>query len=85
MTGKTKDYKSAFRDETAIQATHDLLTLVEMEVPHAEIAKWTGNMRRKAEDFAAREHLHASGNPIMRVPCPAFLEKYKRAAKTQSR
>ena len=77
VTGKNEDYKTAFRDDTAIQATHDLLSIVGYEVPHKNIGNWTRRMRDKAEDYAAREHLHASGHSLMRVPCPAFLEKYR--------
>ena len=76
-------YKTAFLDKSAMIATHDLLALVGYEVPYAALERWTGRMREKAEDYAARKHLHASGNLIRRVPCPAFLKKYKTTTEAQ--
>jgi hypothetical protein len=38
------------------------------------INTWTDEQRRDAYDWAMREHLRASDNPIRRRPKPAFLE-----------
>lgn len=73
-------YKQAYRDKTAMLATHDLLLLVGYDVPYPAIETWSRRMRDKAEDHAAREHLHASGHHLMRAPCPAFLEQWQVAS-----
>jgi hypothetical protein len=51
----------------------DLLSLVGVTVTPADVDRWTADQREAARDWAAREHLHASDNPVERVPRPQFL------------
>jgi hypothetical protein len=51
----------------------DVLLVVCVDVPVDGIERWTEHERMLAYDWAAREHLHASDNPVRRRPMPSFI------------
>lgn len=51
----------------------DLLSLIGVTVTPADVEQWTAEQRIAARDWSVREHLHASDNPVERVPKPQFL------------
>lgn len=59
--------------EDAIAILQDLLLLAGVRVPLSAIAGWTGEQFRAAEEWAAAEHLHASDNPVVRMPKPEHV------------
>ncbi len=54
----------------------DVLTLVTYYPKH-KISFWTPNEMLIAYDWAIREHLSASGNPVRRRPRPYFLSQFE--------
>jgi hypothetical protein len=60
-------------EASAHNAVRDILLLVGIHLGLDVIAGWTDQQRAQAEDWASREHLSASDNPIHRVPKPEFL------------
>lgn len=63
---------------TGNRVISDLLSLVGIEAAECDVASWTERERRAATEFAEREHLAASDNPIKRYAMPGFLRKYHR-------
>lgn len=55
------------------QVLCDLLLLVNIAVTPATVASWTSDQREQASEWAAREHLSASDNPVRRIHKPEFL------------
>ena len=53
----------------------DLLALASVAVPPEVVAIWTMDERQMAGEWAAAEHLHASDNPVPRLPKPGFLAR----------
>ena len=51
----------------------DMLDLTGVHAPEQLVQKWTETERLVAYDWAAREHLAASDNPVRRRPRPYFL------------
>lgn len=51
----------------------DMLALVGEDVAVERIEKWAPLERAVVYDWAAREHLHASDNPVRRRPRPSLL------------
>jgi hypothetical protein len=52
----------------------NVIALVDGNPPSAgQIAGWTGFQRKLAYDWAIREYLAASDNPVQRRPRPGFL------------
>lgn len=55
------------------ELTRDMLLLVSIGIPAAIVEQWTPNELALAYDWAAREHLSASDNPVQRRPRPWFI------------
>lgn len=55
------------------ELTRDMLLLVSTDVPAAIVEQWTPNELALAYDWAAREHLSASDDPVQRRPRPWFI------------
>jgi len=53
--------------------TEDMLLLAGVKVAPEVIGQWTPNEMALAYDWAAREHLSASDNPVQRRPRPWFV------------
>ena len=51
----------------------DILLVVGEDIPDWVIAQWTDDQRKQVAEYAAREHLSASDNPVTRLPRPAIL------------
>lgn len=51
----------------------NVLLLVTVNVPLDVAQRWTVNELRMAYDWAMREHLHASDNPVRRRDKPWFI------------
>jgi hypothetical protein len=51
----------------------DLLLLAGEDIPLERIGKWTPEERAQVADWAGREHLSASDNPVARRPRPSLL------------
>ncbi len=60
--------------ELTTELLHDVLSLVDRCAPPMEqLERWTPLERLLAYDWAMREHLAASDNPVKRRPRPSFL------------
>ena len=56
------------------ETLRDLLSLVMARTPSVRmIMGWSADQREQAEDWATREHLSASDNPVQRLIRPAFM------------
>lgn len=63
-------------EEITPQVLSDMLLLVsDTPVPPEVIATWTADEREVAGQWAAAEHLHASDNPVKRMPKPDFVQR----------
>ncbi len=61
-----------------LDTLRDLLSLVLKGPPSIEVMRfWTPKMREEAEEWASREHLAASDNPVKRIPKPTCLKDYR--------
>lgn len=58
----------------SVQDLHDVLLVAGADVPAGHIEQWTDNERALAYDWAAREHLAASDNPVKRRPVPYLIK-----------
>jgi hypothetical protein len=59
--------------ELTAQLVTDVLGLVSVTVPPAAAEPWTRMERLLAYDWAIREHLRASDNPVPRRDKPSFV------------
>lgn len=65
------------KDPSEPETLRDLLVLVSVDVPVADLLKRTLRERVHAEVWAGRVHVHASDNTTVRVPPkPAWLDAY---------
>lgn len=56
----------------------ELLLLVSVDVPLADVQSWTNSQRIVAGDWALRTHLRASDNNTVRVPeKPSFIPDFR--------
>lgn len=60
------------RQKLTPEITGDMLLLAGVDIPQGVIGQWTPNELALAYDWACREHLSASGNPVQRRPRPWF-------------
>jgi hypothetical protein len=64
-------------EECPVDVLRDLLSLVLQQVPSLEmIESWDPKTRWEAEEWATREHLAASDNPVKRISKPSCLKDY---------
>lgn len=61
--------------ELSADDLRNVLLVVCADVPVDVIEGWTEHERMLAYDWAAREHLAASDNPVKRRPRPSFLSQ----------
>lgn len=52
-----------------------VLELVSLTIPESITSQWTLNERRVAYDWAMREHIGASDNPVRRRDKPWFIKQ----------
>lgn len=62
-------------DSVSPATLRNVLLLAGHDVTETAIVPWTQLERLLAYDYAMREHLHASDNPIRRRPCPSFVRQ----------
>lgn len=58
----------------SVQDLLDVLLIAGADVAAGHIEQWTDNERALAYDWAAREHLAASDNPVKRRPVPYLIK-----------
>lgn len=62
------------REQDGPEVVADILCLATgVMIPAGVIATWTPREREAAAAWAAAEHLHASDNPVRRLPQPGFV------------
>jgi hypothetical protein len=65
--------REAERHARDVRDTRDVLLLVGLRMPLVTLRKWPRRDLHRALLWAGREHLHASDNPVRRLPRPSFL------------
>ena len=68
-------YRIVADSKRRAERLRDLLAMVMQPPPSVtRVMGWTAEQREHAEEWAGREHLGASDNPIRRIPKPDFLK-----------